>query len=228
MGNTGIHGTCLSSREDATSRPVSTCARPWSPSWSVILLTLTAQLQTPNRGALILGNFCRRRHTDSRELCAVVRSCMMAPPCEQSSIRSDSPPCIGRGAGGRAKHRRSGLRVQREPPWDRRHEPEAQLESGHHRARVDAERLPHPSGKQLVRSERREPAPVGFGESPRDRVGASCLRRSGSGVERALLLACAGLGREWADVAMERDRFLGDGPSRCGGLASAMDHARRA
>ncbi len=55
MGNTGIHGTCLSSREDATSRPVSTCARPWSPSWSVILLTLTAQLQTPNRGALNLG-----------------------------------------------------------------------------------------------------------------------------------------------------------------------------
>ena len=54
MGNTGIHGTCLSSREDATSRPVSTCARPWSPSWSVILLTLTAQLQTPNRGALRL------------------------------------------------------------------------------------------------------------------------------------------------------------------------------
>ena len=169
MGNTGIHGTCLSSREDATSRPVSTCARPWSPSWSVILLTLTAQLQTPNRGALILGNFCRRRHTDSRELCAVVRSCMMAPPCEQSSIRSDSPPCIGRGAGGRAKHRRSGLRVQREPPWDRRHEPEAQLESGHHRARVDAERLPHPSGKQLVRSERRTGSPAIRGKSSRPR-----------------------------------------------------------
>ena len=41
-------------REDATSRPVSSCARPWSPSWSVISLTRTAQLQTPNRGALNL------------------------------------------------------------------------------------------------------------------------------------------------------------------------------
>ena len=35
-------------------------------------------------------------------------------------------------------------------------------------------------------------------------------------------------GREWADVAMERGRVVGDGASRCGGLARAMDHARRA
>ena len=52
---------CLEGRR--TSRPVLSCARPWSQSWSVISLTRRPSYRPPNRGALRLEG----RLTTSRQ-----------------------------------------------------------------------------------------------------------------------------------------------------------------